>query len=356
MHSLKAYITILLALTLSCLPAQAESQFTRLLKDLKKKGKAFIEDIVDKAQESLENGRLFDLTNCDQATIEDALVYARIIEANANNNSEQADLEGYNIIDLSTLGDPQASEEALFAFAAKLNIDENIRLEELPNTVIQALEHVANEHPETFLQHFFVEYDHKRDIYSHTLEGFGVKARLYQPKDSTRLILAFRGTESDSSNYIERQWFNIGTDLWQGLGECSIAYEFAYCLGLALTQAFPDYTIEFTGISLGGGLAHYSASMLHTKAVCFNDPNLGQCALTRIYGQSDRDHFDLEQLIQHIHIEGEILNTLMPIAPGKKLGNQCDVPPYHDGLNPIARHHTEHLVSSLTEYLHDFAL
>jgi len=356
MHHFKTFTAVVFALTLAGLPAQAESKFTRLINDLKQKGKEVFENIADKAQESLENGRLFGLPNCTPATIEDALEYARVIEASANNDSTDATLDGYNIIDLSTLGDPEASEDALFAFTEKLSENEDIKLKALSGALIDSLEHVANEHPETFLEHFFVGYDHKRGIPSHTLEGFGVKARLYQPEGSQRLILSFRGTESDSSNYRNRQWFNIGTDLWQGLGECSIAYEFAYCLGLALTKAFPDYKVEFTGISLGGGLAHHTAAMLRAKAICFNDPNLGECALIRINDQLNSDTFHLEHSITHIHIEGEILNTLMPIAPGKKLGEQCDVPPYNHDLNPLDRHHTEHLVSSLEEYLHDLVI
>ena len=356
MRPLKIITSLLFSLTLVGLPAQAESKFTQFFSDLKQKGKEVLEEMADKAQESLENGRLFGLTDCTQATIKEALGYAQVIEANAMNDSRYANMEGYDIINLSTLGEPQAPEEALLSFTEKLSGHEDIELNTLSDSLINSLEYVANEHPETFLEHFFIEYDYERSIPSHTLEGFGVKARVYQPEGTQRLILSFRGTESDASNYRSRQWFNIGTDLWQGLGECSMAYEFAYCLGLALTKAFPSYKVEFTGISLGGGLAHYTAAMLRAKAICFNDPNLAKCALIRIGDRLNGDTLHLEHSITHIHIEGEILNTLMPIAPGKKLGKQCDVPTHNHGLNPLDRHHTEHLVSNLEEYLHDLAI
>ena len=143
MHHCKTFTAILFALTLASLPAQAESKFTRFVNDLKQKGKEVFEHIADKTQEPLENRKLFGLPNCAPATIEDA----QIIEANASNNSRLATLNGYYIIDLSTLSDPDASDDALLSFTEKLTENKDIKLRKLPRALIDSFEHVANEHP-----------------------------------------------------------------------------------------------------------------------------------------------------------------------------------------------------------------
>ena len=81
-------ITILsLALTLGCFSVQADSIFTQFLNGIKEKGGKILGEVATKAQESLENGRLFGLPNCTKTTVRNALEYAIIVEASSYNDS-----------------------------------------------------------------------------------------------------------------------------------------------------------------------------------------------------------------------------------------------------------------------------
>ena len=205
-------------------------------------------------------------------------------------------------------------------------------------------------------------------IDTHSIEFMGVFSRIYICDTKEEIVLAFRGTEPNPEDNPRRFVLNWMTNTIQSLGLPSLAYEFAADLVNVLTQEFPNHSILCTGISLGGGLAHYAAAMNGLRAYCFNSPHLADETLTQIIDtileHPNPEAFikNIESNIHHIHVRGDILQDIISLIPGEKLGNQCAIPP-HEGLaqkssnllkklkNKIERHFTEHLVPSLQLFI-----
>ncbi|GAB4276190.1 MAG: hypothetical protein Tsb0018_07330 [Opitutales bacterium] len=354
--------------------AQASSRFKRLLQKVEKEAKNFAHSIETKGKNfgekvEYEYKKIVkrDLPDCPLELVQEAATYAKIVEANTLQDASEINVPNFSILNIFKTTeispeDLEAIDEQLEPFA----IDNLLLVHSERNELLKTLQTIAHDSPEVFLQYFFNETNHDTGrvvsledrIEDNTpnlklaLEGFGVRARIFKNNHEPCLILAFRGTDYDIFNNTDRMLQNISTNIWQGGGGCSLAYEFAYLITYALMHAFPEDTIECTGHSLGGGLAAFSGAALRLKAFCFNDPNLADCSLDRIFLENPEavhNHFDPP--IVHVHIEGELLNRATPWLPGKKLGYQCDIPRQGGSSSPVKLHSSSTVAANILAFI-----
>ncbi|HQU08560.1 MAG TPA: hypothetical protein PLV25_01210, partial [Opitutales bacterium] len=182
-------------------------------------------------------------------------------------------------------------------------------------------------------------------IQCHTLEGEGLKARIYQSDTEKQLIFVFSGTESKILQRPVRAAENWTTDFEQGLGLCSDTYKLAIEWVKQLQYHYPDYEVTCTGISLGGGLSQYAAAYLGLRAYCFNAAWLEGCQLDQI------QEGDYSASIKHIAVDHEILSVVRKLLIQNQLGSVCHIPSYDPTLNDLERHLTRNTVRSLQEYV-----
>ncbi|HCR36814.1 MAG TPA: hypothetical protein DIU37_01545 [Opitutae bacterium] len=246
------------------------------------------------------------IPDCRKEQIEIALEYAALVEANGSKAAGDAQLEGYQI--LSYLELPRA------------------------------------------LQKYFVHEKNGQNI--QLLKGFGLNARIYQPLYEKRLIVAFQGTEPDAKRETLRSAINWVTNGAQGIGLPSEAYDLALEWAEILITAYEEWDIEFTGISLGGGLAGFIGVMTQRRAIAFNAPKLGTHYQNLIESLHEGNpHVDW---VLYVNIKDEILNHSLNFIPGVRYGEFCAIEPHNDDLHLIEKHYTEHLVPSLEAALKDF--
>jgi Flp pilus assembly pilin Flp len=129
-------------------------------------------------------------------------------------------------------------------------------------------------------------------------------------------VLAFGGTNSSQG------W---KTNLEQGLGMSSGAYDEAAALGKDAKLAYGDHLV-ITGVSLGGGLASTAALASGTTAVTFDAAGVNDKTLERLGLDPAQARQQAENgQIRAYHVKGEILTALqeksgfMPRALGHEI-------------------------------------
>jgi hypothetical protein len=184
-------------------------------------------------------------------------------------------------------------------------------------------------------------------VETHTLEGLGVRARIYEKKNAKELVVVFTGSEMDFDRF-DRVVMNWMSNVLLSLGKPSYAYGLASKWIAALIARFPNHKIVFTGQSFGAGIAQYLGSLYKLPAVCFNSPGIRGKSLETIRKKWNSDDFDkATKGIQHIHVSGEILNLPIQILPGRLLGKICEVEAHDIALSPLDRHKSEHVLRSI---------
>ncbi len=279
---------------------------------------------------------------CSQNTITNALTYARLIEANEHDDVQSV------ITDISDLGyqplTPQQYGKALqnYTIHAKGQATRNfldLTVRELVSSkklqfIYRTLKYVLN--------------SDEMATPTHHIEYEGVFARAFINSEESQIVVAFRGSSIDLLDEVSHCLSSWKANAQQALGYESSTYYFASELVRLIKQTYPDYTISCTGISLGGGLAHYAAITNEVEGFCFNNPLLGQNYLQKIESTfpqyTDQTDEPKSPNIQHICVQDEILQTFMQLVSGKKLGHECSIPSYDSELSALDRHLTEHLV------------
>jgi len=149
----------------------------------------------------------------------------------------------------------------------------------------------------------------------------GFHAAIYRSQIDGQVVVAYRGTNPTSLN----DWWQ--GNIKQGLGLPSPQYSQAASVA---RQAQAKYgNVEFTGHSLGGGLAGVGAMATSTRADTFNAA--GQNFLSRYWYGLDTS---VKGNINNYRNEGEVLtgvqehSILAPLAPNA-VGNQIDIPSVH---------------------------
>ena len=190
----------------------------------------------------------------------------------------------------------------------------------------------------------------------HSLQSKGIFARIYVHTTDPIIVLAFRGTEPSPTDRPDRFLLNWKTNIEQGLGKDDSAYRFASTLAKLAKQAYPGKEIICTGISLGGGLSQYAAITNGLTAYAFNSPKLGESFLNQIESKLATYPALAKSLekIHHLHVEGDILQATMFLAPGKKVGDECSISVSDDKLDELHRHYTDNLVPSIERTLANY--
>lgn len=148
----------------------------------------------------------------------------------------------------------------------------------------------------------------------------GFYAAVYENKTTGETVLAYRGTNPTSA----RDW--VLGNLAQGIGLPSPQYYQAASVARQMKAKYPG--LEFTGHSLGGGLAGVGAMATNSKADTFNGS--GQMYLSRFYYRLNTSQANRDQ-INNYRNEGEVLtgvqehSLLAPLAPNA-VGHQHDIP------------------------------
>ena len=160
------------------------------------------------------------------------------------------------------------------------------------------------------------------DAYHHNSDGFD--AALYRNKETDNHVLAFSGTDLFSVS----DWLNNAT---QAAGDfpliSSSQYQKASDLARQLHQQYGE-KLEFTGHSLGGGLAQVAALATGRPATCFSAAGITQ-------GTLDKLHIGKEQVeanrhkITHFNVRQDPLsdfdgqmNEYSPFSYTKQYGRQ----------------------------------
>ena len=133
---------------------------------------------------------------------------------------------------------------------------------------------------------------------------------LYYNKSADTYVYANRGT-----NPIDvRDWVN---NYQQGQGKGSRQYSIAIENAKLLSSALAN--LEFTGHSLGGGLAIAQALVTNRKAIVFNNADVHLNTIAEF----DSDFSNARNLITSYIVEGEALNHFAKKAPD--LANADDI-------------------------------
>ncbi len=133
----------------------------------------------------------------------------------------------------------------------------------------------------------------------------GFDAQLYQdPDEPDRYILVFRGTDGVGDDWT--------ANLDQAKGEWSRQYDLALNLGRDVVKELPGAQVEFSGHSLGGGLASIAALGTERSATVFNTAAL-QPGTANSYGLNT-EYQDAEDYIRHLHTDYDPVTVLQERA------------------------------------------
>jgi hypothetical protein len=138
----------------------------------------------------------------------------------------------------------------------------------------------------------------------------GFSSQLYQQSNTGHYVYALQGTNLTEIN----DWLN---NILQGGGFEADQYKLALENGKLLVAQLGQENLEFTGHSLGGGLAATVATVTGVKAITFNAAGVHANTLKK-YNKTVED---ARQWVINYYIPGEILTflqvkTLMPDAIG----------------------------------------
>jgi len=149
------------------------------------------------------------------------------------------------------------------------------------------------------------------DSYDDPKSGF--RAAVFKRKDSNEYVLAFAGTDMDSV----RDW---RTNIGQAFGRDTKQYELAADAALKFQRQFGGNgaKLSLTGHSLGGGLATVGTAVTGLPAVVFNPAGVHDNTLKRNDVNPEQFRKQAEAgLIRNYVVEGEILDLVNGLAPGK---------------------------------------
>ncbi|PNV71220.1 hypothetical protein, partial [Leptospira inadai] len=136
----------------------------------------------------------------------------------------------------------------------------------------------------------------------------GMHAELFKYADEngkTKYTVAFRGTEFDL--FSTESWKDIGTDIANALGFKTEQYKRAAELAKALSQTTIGSSLDFTGHSLGAGLATMAASMNKSyTATTFNAANVSERVVVGLDGSLS----GIENRVNSIYLKGEIVSNI----------------------------------------------
>ena len=121
----------------------------------------------------------------------------------------------------------------------------------------------------------------------------GFDAQLYHDANRNRYILAFRGTDDTGDDW--------DANLGQARGERTRQYELALNLAKDIAARVGSANLEFTGHSLGGGLATIAAIQTRGSATIFNTAAL-QPTTAALYGLSPA-YQSADAYVRHIHTD-----------------------------------------------------
>jgi hypothetical protein len=138
----------------------------------------------------------------------------------------------------------------------------------------------------------------------------GFNSQLYRNNSKGHYVYAFQGTNLTAIN----DWLN---NVMQGGGVEADQYKLGLENGLLLSKQLGTVELQFTGHSLGGGLAAAAATAAGVKAITFNAAGVHANTLKK-YGKVCEDALPL---VINYFIPGELLTflqtkTLMPDAIG----------------------------------------
>lgn len=128
----------------------------------------------------------------------------------------------------------------------------------------------------------------------------GFHAELFYDPVRDRYTLAFRGTDGDGDDW--------SANLRQGNGFWARQYELASALAIRVNRALPGRDLNFTGHSLGGGLATIASLRAEREATVFNAAALHPETVDRFFVQ--REYAAADQYIDHIHTRSDPLSDL----------------------------------------------
>ncbi len=181
----------------------------------------------------------------------------------------------------------------------------------------------------------------------------GFSAAIYAP-DADHIVVAFRGTELSDPG-------DLWTDVKQALGFHSDQYDQAARLAQAVQAQYPGKQIEFTGHSLGGGLAQMASAVTGLPATTFNAAGVHPNTLGAFQLDPGKIvNFSVEGDGLTAVQESSILGWQPPAAAGKQI--KLPLPPADANRNllqkakdAIAAPFVHHMMSSVDSGL-DYAL
>jgi hypothetical protein len=224
---------------------------------------------------------------------------------------EQIAAQQQRIADLRAVGTPEA-----LALADQLQKDYHAReLGNLASDVYHwesAAAHAqapvgwtrASESPEVLARYGLTQADLRPD-------ASGFRAEIYVPDPAilgpdAKPVLSFKGTTASSPE----DWANNFT---QGTGGQTDYYDRAMRIATQVNNATGG-EVEFTGHSLGGGLASAASAVTGVNTVTFNSAGLHANTAARFLSNSNAVPFDTNRTVQPYQVNGEILTTLQESA------------------------------------------
>lgn len=133
-------------------------------------------------------------------------------------------------------------------------------------------------------------------------EGFD--AELYYDYERDRYVLAFRGTDGEGDD-----WSN---NFDQAEGRLVRQYSLAMQLSQLVTRQLGSENVEFTGHSLGGGLASLAAIQNQSQATVFNTAAL-QPRVARMIGR-ETEYREADYYINHVHTRFDMVTIIQQLA------------------------------------------
>ena len=190
----------------------------------------------------------------------------------------------------------------------------------------------------------------------------GMRARVYKSLNSDQVVLAFAGTElrplqsapwSWRWSDIKRMSYNFMSTGYQAAGGIPEIYEQAQEWTKLLIDIYGEGNVIVTGVSMGGGLAQFSALMGGARAYALNSIGLAggtKDALRSKYGSQEALDVAAINFVTHINVEGESLSEgwlLTYTVERDQLGRIYSVPCYDESLYGAQRHDITVVVESL---------